>query len=147
MQENNPNASYGEVLSHSEWQVQNIYCHPAVGSSVNPQYMATLLLSVLCPFHLAVERVPLDTLSLAISVRNHSLTSHNRFYLMSFETFIMLVNPLFIFFLWNRQDKDTQLACFTKKVLCYPNLAACLSAKSIQNIISFKVSCLRRHNP
>jgi len=46
----------------------------------------------------------------------------------------MLVNPLFIFFLWNRQDKDTQLAFFAKKVLYYPNPAACLSAKSIQNI-------------
>lgn len=48
--------------------------------------------------------------------------------------FIMLVNPLFIFFLWNGQDKDAQLACFAKKVLYYPNLAACLSAKSFQNI-------------
>lgn len=28
----------------------------------------------------------------------------------------MFVNPLCTFFLWNRQDKDSQLACFAKKV-------------------------------
>lgn len=41
--------------------------------------------------------------------------SYNRFYFIFFEMFIMFINPILIFFFWNRQDKDAQLACITKR--------------------------------
>lgn len=134
MEENNPNSSYGELLSHSESQVWSIYYHPVVGFSVNPPVYGYVSTFCSLSFYLAVEEVSSDSPSLVISSKNCSLTSYNRFYFTSFEMFIMLVNLLFIFFLWNRQDKDAQLACFAKKVLYYLTLAACLFAKSFQNI-------------
>lgn len=113
MEDNNPKALCGELLSYSKSHVWSIYYHPVVGSSVNSPVKGHVFTFYLLSFPFGSRKSPFGPTQPSNISKELQPDINSRFYFISFA--IIFINPFCFFLFWNRQDKDAQLASFAKK--------------------------------